>query len=918
MGMPLIQPSFAAGEIAPALHARVDLAKYQIGLATCVNWMIMAQGGAQNRPGTLWVGPCLDHATRSRLIPFQFSTTQAYALEFGALKMRVIKDGGYVTDGTQKITGITQANPGVVTIVGHGWSNGDVVRLQDIVGMDALNGVSATLAGVTANTFQLSGIDTTAFAAYISGGTATRIYGITGITQANPGVVTIAHHGWSNGDLVYISGVAGMTEVDGRFFTIAGVTTDTFQLAGVNTSAYAAYTSGGTAARVYTLATPYAAADLPRLKFTQSADTMTLTHPGYAPRDLTRTGHASWSLSTITFAAEQLAPTGVTATPSSVSGATSWTYVVSAVNADTGEESLPSSGGSCTFKAESAWNAAGGDFITVTWANIDGAGSYNVYKQRNGIFGFVGNAGSGAAGFVDDKLRADTTDAPPGPNNPFNGAGKYPGCVNYHEQRKFFGGSTSKPQTIWATASGSYKNMNVSTPTQDDDAITRTIASRQVNEIRHLVSMGALIVFTSGAEWMCWPGSQSDVLTPANTNLRAQSYAGANHVPPIVVNDSILFVQEKGSIVRDLKYQFESEGWTGVDLSVLAAHLFEGRAIEEWAWAQVPHKIIWAVRDDGVLLALTYMREHEVFAWARHVTDGVVESVCTIGEGDEDVLYLCVARVVGGQTVRYVERLQSRRFARLRDAWFLDCALAYDGNNSIADDTLRITGASYTMGATVTLQATGHAPFSAALVGRQYELRAGEAKVRVTVTAYGDTDTLTARLETNAPDTLCDVATADWALLASSVGGLWHLEGRAVDIFADGNKMPGQTVIGGRVTLERAASRALVGLPYDCDLETLNVDAGQPTLQGRRARVGTVTLRLLESRGLLAGPDVDALIEMKERATEAYGEPIALYTGDRDLLIEPRWNDGGRVHLRATPGLPATVLAIIPRIDAGG
>ena len=82
MGTPLIQPSFAAGELAPALHARVDLAKYHIGLATCLNWMIMAQGGVQNRPGTLWVGPCLDHAQRSRLIPFQFNTTQAYALEF--------------------------------------------------------------------------------------------------------------------------------------------------------------------------------------------------------------------------------------------------------------------------------------------------------------------------------------------------------------------------------------------------------------------------------------------------------------------------------------------------------------------------------------------------------------------------------------------------------------------------------------------------------------------------------------------------------------------------------------------------------------------------------------------------------------------------------------------------------------------
>ena len=370
--------------------------------------------------------------------------------------------------------------------------------------------------------------------------------------------------------------------------------------------------------------------------------------------------------------------------------------------------------------------------------------------------------------------------------------------------------------------------------------------------------------------------------------------------------------------MRDLKYQFESDAWTGVDLSVLASHLFDGHAIEEWAWAQVPHKIVWAVRNDGVLLALTYMREHEVFAWARHVTDGIVESVCTISEGDEDVPYLLVARTVGGQTVRHVERLQSRRFARLRDAWFLDCALAYDGNNTVGGNLLKITGASYGTGTSVTLQATGHTPFAAVLVGRQYELRAAGETVRVTVTGFTDTDTVSARLETDAPAALQDIDTGDWALLASSVGRLWHLEGRTVDIFADGNKMPARSVSGGGVVLERAASRALVGLPYDCDLETLDGDAGEPTVQGRRKRVGSVTLRLHESRGLQVGPGSDALTEMKERSDEAWGEPIALFSGDRELLIEPRWSDGGRVFVRATPGLPATVLAVIPRLDVGG
>ncbi len=838
-----IQPSFAAGELSPSLYGRVDLAKYQVGLRTCINWMIMAQGGAQNRPGTSWVGPQSDHAVRHRTIPFQFNTSQSYALQFGHMNMRVVKDGAFVTE-----------TPGVIT----------------------------------------------------------------GATAANPVVISDAGHGYSNGDLIYIDGVEGMTQLNGRFFTAASVAANTYALLGIDGTGYNAYVSGGTGARVYTLATPYAAGDLPLLKYVQSNDTMTLTHPGYAPRDLTRSGHAAWAINAITFASEQPAPTAVSATPSSVAGSDIWSYVITAVNATTGEESLPSTAGTATFKAEFDWDATAGDYIDIAWTDAAGADSYNVYKERNGIYGFIGSSSAGATGFRDDKIRADTTDTPPGSFNPFSGAGDWPSTVTYHEQRKWFGATTNKPQTLWATASGSFKNMNKSTPTQDDDAIVRTLASRQANEIRHLVSMGPLIVFTSGAEWMVWPGQQSDVLTPGNTNARAQSYSGSSHVPPLLIKNTILFVQEKGSLVQDLRYQYESDSWNGVDMSILASHLFEGRTIEEWAWAQVPHKIVWTVRDDGVLLAFTYLKDQEVYAWARHITDGEVESVCTISEGNEDVLYLSIVREVDGATVRYVERMESRVFDQLRNAWFLDCARAYDGNNAVADDYMKISGATYAMGDTVTLTATGHAPFTAALAGRKYELRIGADKVRVTVTGLIGAGSVLATLDSNAAAVLQNVDTADWALLSGlSVSGLWHLEGREVDICADGWPMPAGTVAGGTLAIEREASRVLVGLPYDCDLETLDVDTGLPTIQGKEKRIGEVRLKVDATRGLFVGPSASRLTEIKERTDEPYGEPVALFSGTRKVLIGAEWNSNGRVYIRATPGLPARVLAIIPDVAVG-
>ena len=214
--------------------------------------------------------------------------------------------------------------------------------------------------------------------------------------------------------------------------------------------------------------------------------------------------------------------------------------------------------------------------------------------------------------------------------------------------------------------------MNVSTPTKDDDAITRTLAGRQVNEIRHLVPVGtSMLVMTSGAEWRCWPGPSSNALTPGSCFTLPQTAHGSSHVPPIQAGSYVLFVQEKGSRVRALRFDALQDQYQSLDMSVLAQHLLYDTGgthqIEEWALASEPHQIIWASRSDGVLLGFTYMREHDVYAWHRHTTDGVVESIATIAEPDghggyEDALWLIVNRTVQGHTRRYLERMMSRTF----------------------------------------------------------------------------------------------------------------------------------------------------------------------------------------------------------------------------------------------------------------
>jgi len=323
------------------------------------------------------------------------------------------------------------------------------------------------------------------------------------------------------------------------------------------------------------------------------------------------------------------------------------------------------------------------------------------------------------------------------------------------------------------------------------------------------------------------------------------------------------------------------------------------------------------VRSDGVLLGFTYLKEHDVYAWSRHVTDGTVESVATVQEGSETILYLAVKRTVGGQTVRYIERMASRYFPDVQSAWCVDSGVGYNGWNTDTGDTLALSGASWAAGATVTVTAAGHTPFTAASVGKKYILRSGQNQVTVTVTAYTDTTHVSATLDTAPHTSLQATAVSDWALATLTLGGLWHLEGRELAILGDGSVQPAATVANGTVTLPIACGRVVAGLAYTCDLETLNIEAGQPTLQGRQKAIGEVVLRVKDTRGLSAGPTSDRLVDIKERTTEQPGYPTMLTTGDEKVLIDPSWNAQGRVFVRQANPLPATLVAIIPRIEAG-
>jgi hypothetical protein len=158
--------NFSKGEIAEELLSRIDVPSYNAAAKQARNVIILKYGGLQKRPGTQLVAPAYDSAEPVRLLPFQFSITQAYALEFGQAYMRAAANGGLVLETPLTISAITRAFRAQVTIAFHGYSVGDQIYFNDVAGMKEINGQVGTVLTVPDANNVTTNIDTTRYSAF--------------------------------------------------------------------------------------------------------------------------------------------------------------------------------------------------------------------------------------------------------------------------------------------------------------------------------------------------------------------------------------------------------------------------------------------------------------------------------------------------------------------------------------------------------------------------------------------------------------------------------------------------------------------------------------------------------------------------------------------------------------------------------
>lgn len=744
----VIKPSYAAGELSPSVWGRVDYKAFNIGASVYRNCFVSYRGPASSRAGMAWVGKSLTAASASSLPPklvrFQFNIFQSYLLEFGAdavgrSYMRVIVNGAYVLSDTFAITGATQANPCVLNIPGHTFANGDWIYLQGVQGMTQLNSSTFIVANAVANFVTLENIfglpvNSLAFATYVSGGTASKIY----TTYSSP---------YALADLDYLKVVQSA---------------DVMTLTCVNQQT----------------GTEYPPIDLARL----AANNWSFTQTTFASSIQPPTGVAATYNGAAPATATQYAYV-VTA----VDSATGDESVASAAAYITNSDDIALVAGSHTIK----WNpVAGAAYYNVYQAPP----AYDAPVPVGSAFGYIGS--SYGTSFTNSNIISDQARTPPLHNNPFargqilsvgtiaqtgtfaqattvatlssatgsggkilpvvvsgavvaaivqgtgqnyqagdtvlfadasNGGtgsaplnigpqtGTYPSVAGYFQSRRVYAATTNNPDTVFASQTGSYTNMDSSQPPVDSDAIVTTPWGQQVNGIQWLLPMpGGLITCTGLDAWqIAGAGGAGSTLTPASQSAQPQESNGFSPtVPPLKINYDILFNQSLGYVIRDIQYNFFTNIYAGSDISILSNHLFDGFEVTQWAWAQVPWKIVWATRNDGRFLSLTYDKEQQLQGWARHDTNGLVEGNNVATEPPVDAPYFVVKRYIVGvkQWAYFIERMDNRLWFGPEDPRCVDAhltlaqptpsatltAAAAEGPGTIAGGYLAEFGSGYT------------------------------------------------------------------------------------------------------------------------------------------------------------------------------------------------------------------------------
>jgi len=886
-----LQSNFNTGEVSPLLYGRTDAERYKAALGTMLNYVATLQGAAIRRSGTKFVDTVKTSANQTRLIPFQFSLTQSYMLEFGAGYVRFFANGAmiladqtlrqyqaiydeafqnrYAVRPISTTTDFKEYASGTFPIAGTTINAGNPMELQspylqaDLFQLKFAQ--SADVLYITHPNYPLYKLqrfandywtlqmvrtvdgpylnpDSTLISGFIPSAVGTQ-YGIitlkttientiTGAANNGSGLIRITstNHQHRPGDKIVILGVNGTTEANntvGNPYWVIDNVSDANHFDLRGSAFVHAYTSGG-------LANPYL----------------------FTPADLGRSIRIQDGTKWV------------------------WGFITTVTN-----------GAHVQFKIMSSQV-----FSNTTLKTVFRLG---IYKDATGITTGLTGTGPGAAAFFQDRL--------------------------------WLSGTPDYPQRLDGSVSSDYENFQPSNRADgtvaDSDSCSFTLNAQDVNAIRWLASEEkGLLAGSYSREWAVRSGQNGDAITPTNVNASSMTNWGSADAMPAQNGRSTLFIQRQGRKLRELTYFFQVDGFRATDMTELSEHI-SIPTLTTLAAQKETQPLIWALRSDGVLACMTYDRDDTSVkvGWHRHILGGVsdtagsapiVESIAVIPSIDLsfDQLWMIVKRYINGQTVRTIEILD-RFFNDTMDqdeAYFLDCGDTFD--NPVA-----ISGVTQASPAVVTANghglANGNQVRLTDIIGPT-DLNDKFYKVQnVTTNTFEIVDVNDGTTPIDTTGMPAYISGGNVRKMVTTISGIDWLEGETISVLGDGATHPDVTVSGGAITLQYPISKASFGYAYNSDGQMLRSDSGAAdgTAIGKTRRVHRVGFMLHRTGALKVGKSLNEAdlqpFVFREQGDEM-GRATPLFSGIFSEVVDFDYDFDNLISWRQSDPLPGMIQSV--------
>lgn len=915
--MPIASPSqnsFIGGEFSPLSWGRTKYKNYEAGMTLMQRYISLVQGPTTRTPGTMFVRETKNNG-QVRIMPFVFNNGDTYIIEFGNNYCRFFTNRNFVTSAPVTITGVSQANPAVLTY---------------------------------------SGTDPT------------------------------------NGQEVWVNGVGGMKQVNGRWFIVTNVNTGakTFQLYttdgnAVNSTAYTAYTTGGTFAVMYEIASPYAAADVNDIRFYDSGDVIYLAHPSYAPRSLNTAGATSWSFTQLTFTDGPYLQLNTTQTLMALSSVTNGATVTVNINSTTGINS------NAGFEASDVGRL-------IRWQNVDQSWwwlTIITYVSSTQVTATVG----GQLPATSAIAILGITNANPGvvtvttPNPVVTGQSIFINGVGGMTQvnNTFFTAGTvsggSIPLGVDTTAYGAYTSGGtVASAGNRITAITKanpcgitfgvipanfavggqicitgvvgmtqinnqfaTITAITGNSILVNINSSGYTSYTSGGlatpatatwrmgEWSATTGYPSVVTAfedrivwaaspaaPTTINMSntgdylnmaptsASNVVAANNAIQLTLNgttqDPIRWIHadELGLLIGTKAAEWVClSDITGTALS--ATNLPSARESTEYGSAastdpvRVGKYLLFVQNSRRKIREMVYAFQFNSFLApditvpSEHLTSSGLEDICY----QQEPFSLLWGRRADGQLIAYTYNKDQDTVAGTRQqlGGFSDMAHTLP---PIVESICALPSPDGTQDdfwVSVQLYVNGK---TRRFIGYLSDLTTDLVDVKNAMF-------------------LDNAVTGTLSAPGNVIGGLRHLEGEVVGALMDGAPCPQQTVANGQITVPFTGSQYAVGHPYLSQLQTLRPDSGSAigSAQGKTKRVHKLFMDFFQTVGVEVGQDFDHLQAQNFREnSDLIGNAVPLYSGIKQCDYESDYDTSAYICIQNSQPLPCTIRQILPQL----